>query len=107
MERIETEWFDGVQVQDHDDVAVHAVDALRAQAVGGVLHLERAAVGRTDHEDVLRARVVAFHRRRRQVAQVDVVDLMIEVPAVPGRSARHQHQDQHDSPADPCRRSLA
>ena len=73
-----------VEMQDHHDVAVHAVDALGAQSVSGVLHLEGAAVRRADHEDVLRARVLPLDRGRGEIFEVDAVDLVVEVPAVAG-----------------------
>ena len=92
-----------VEVQDHHHVAVDAVDALRAQPVGGVLHRERAARRRADHEDVLRAGVGALHRRRGEVAQIDAVDLVVEVPAVAGRCAGDEHDDQQQGAPDPGR----
>ncbi len=96
-----------VEVENHDHVTVHAVDTLGAQAVGGVLHLECASVGRADHEDVFCAGVVALDRRRREVPQIDVVDLVIEIPAIAGGSAGQQHEDKCDRPSDPGQRPLA
>ena len=75
--------------------------------VGGVLHLERAPVRRADHEDVLRTGVVALHRSGGEVLQVDAVDLVVEVPAVPRRRSRDQHEDQRQRAPDPGRGALA
>ena len=90
-----------IEVQDHHDVAVHPVDPLRAQAVGGVLHLERAAVGGADHQDVLGPGVGAVHGCRRQVLEVDPVDLVVQVPGVPGHRAGQEDEHQGECPADP------
>ena len=95
-----------VQVEDHHHVAVHAVDALGAQAVGGVLHREGAPIRRTDHQDVLGAGVVALHGSGGQVLQVDAVDLMVEVPAVSGGGPGDQHEDQCQRPPHPGRGAL-
>ena len=93
-----------VEVQDHDDVAVDAVHPLGAESVGGVLHLEGAARRRTDHEDVLRAGIAALEGGRRQVLEVDPVDLVVEVPGVAGGGTRDEDDHQRHGPADPGHR---
>ena len=67
-------------------------DTLGAQAVGGVLDLEGAAVGGADEEDVLRAGVGAAGRDVRQASHVDAVDLVVQVPGVSGGSADDQDE---------------
>ena len=106
MDRIETRVVRRVEVQDHHHVAVDSVDALGAQPVGRVLHLEGAAVRRADHEDVLRTGVRALRRGRRQVLQVDAVDLVVEVPAVAGGGAGDQHDHEQQGAAHPGRCAL-
>ena len=92
----------GVEMEDHDDVAVDPVDPLRAQAVGGVLHRERAAVGRPDQEDVGRAGVGPGRRDVDQALDAEPVDLAVEVPGVGGRPADdHHHQDAHTGERPP------
>ena len=83
-----------IKVEDHDNIAVHPVDALGAEAVGSVLDGQGAPVGRADHEDVLGARIGAAGRDVGQPANVDAVDLVVEVPAVP-RCATDQHDEHH------------
>ena len=70
-----------VQVQDHHDVAVDARSRPVSTGRRRVLHRERAARGRPDHQDVLRPRVSALRRRIREVVQADAVDLVVEIPA--------------------------
>ena len=101
MERIDERVVGRVEVQDHDDVAVDAVHPLRAQAVGGVLHLQRAARRRADHQDVLRAGVLALDRGRGQVVQIDPVDLVVEVPGVAGRPSDQDGHHEAERAQDP------
>ena len=96
-----------VEVKDHHHVAVNSVDALGAQAVGGVLDLEGAPIRGTDHQDVLGAGVVTLHRSGGQVLQVDAVDLMVEVPGVPSGRPGDQHENQRQGAPHPGRRALA
>ena len=86
----------GVEVEDHHHVAVDPVDPLRAQAVGGVLHLEGAPVGGADQEDVLGAGVGPGGRDVDQAPDVEPVDLTVEVPGVAGGPA-----DQRPRPGRP------
>jgi hypothetical protein len=83
-----------VEVQDHHHVTVHAVDTLRAEPVGGVLHLEGAPVGGPDHQDVLRTGVGAGGGHVGEAVDVEAVDLVVQVPAV-ARGAPHGDQQQH------------
>ena len=85
-----------VEVEDHHHVAVDTVDPLRAQAVGGVLHGQGAAVGGADQQDVLRARVGAAGRDLGQAVHVDPVDLVVQVPGVPGRGPDDEGHHQPD-----------
>ena len=89
-----------VEVEDHHHVAVDAVDPLRAQAVGRVLHGQGTARRGADHQDVLRARVLALDRGRGEVVQIDPVDLVVEVPGVAGRRPDQEGDHQPDRAQD-------
>ncbi len=83
----------GIGVEDHDHVAVDPVHPLRAQPVGRVLHGEGAAGGRTHHQDVLRAGLLAGGEGTVQPLHLDAVEVVGEVVGVPGPPSDDQEED--------------
>jgi len=83
----------GVDVHDHDDVAVDAVHAVLAKSVGLVLDLQRTSIGGADEQDILGP------VRALDVAHVNVVDLRAEVEVV-GDYPQDQYQDQAEHAED-------
>jgi hypothetical protein len=77
----------GIEVQDHHHVRVDPVHALRAQSVGGVLHLECATVGGTDQQDVCGTGIGPGRRDIDQSLDVEPVDPAVQVGGVSDGSA--------------------
>ena len=105
-----------VGMEDHDHIAVDPVDALRAQPESRVLHGQRAPGGRADHQDVLRAGLLAGCEGGVKALHLDPVEVVGEVVGEP--RTRHHHNEHHRqrdqaAPTEqalattPCRRPAA
>ena len=87
----------GIDVQDHDHVAVDAGHALGAQPVHRVLHSERAPIGRSHHQDVLATGLLPGGQRAGEAVHLDPVEVMGQVVDVAGATPDdHEQADQRE-----------
>ncbi len=69
-------------MEDHDDVAVDAVDSLATDPVADVLLLQRAAVRGPDEQDVLRPALGTVGLSGGQALDRDAMHQVVQVPGV-------------------------